>query len=160
LENLQNLSHHLSDITVNVLELIVDIVVENVGNKKAYPKVGFKVSGDSRFYNGTPLLFWSVAGSTSSQICQKNLFIYTMNRPQLKVSSDFAFYYKFIDSLLTDSDDSGYFFDRKVAGRFHYNSLPNTLLFFQKLSTPPSHINNQIFTTFKNNSLKLKLKGE
>lgn len=88
------------------------------------------------------------------QICHKNLFINQMNRPQLKVSSDFAFYYKFIDSLLTDSNDSGYLFDRQVAGRFHYNSLPNALLIIQKPNTPPSHISDQIFTTNKNSSLK------
>ena len=92
--------------------------------------------------------------SPSFQIRQENFFINQMDTIVIKMTSYITFVYQFIDSLITKSKDCCNFLNGQVAGRFHNDSLPNTLLIYQKLSTPPSHINNQILPQNKNSSLK------
>lgn len=98
--------------------------------------------------------------SLSFQVRQEYFFINQMDTIVIKMTGYITFIYQFIDSLVTKSQDCSNVLNGQVAGRFHIDSLPNTLLIYQKLFTPPSHINNQNLSTFKNSSFKLKQKGE
>ncbi|MFA5011152.1 MAG: hypothetical protein WC644_04285 [Ignavibacteria bacterium] len=153
LENLidQTEQNIIQDVPV----LTADIVERGV--KKARPKKGWAHRLSEQVVLVTTLrnLFSCMFYSSSSfQIRQENFFINQMDTIVIKMTSYITFVYQFIDSLITKSKDCCNFLNGQVAGRFHNDSLPNTLLFFQKLSTPPSHINNQIFTTNKNSLLK------
>ena len=121
---LQSPDLNLTVITVSVPTLIADIAVVNAGNKKARPNKGWarRLAEKPMCITALRYFFGQVlSGCSRLQIRHKNFFINKMNRPQLKMSGDFTFDNKFVNSLLTDPDNRGYFFDRQVSGRFHYN---------------------------------------